>query len=349
MIYQEKPFKLRFYMEEKYYNALNLIYKGSYPKLQKTWNKFKSWEQAFKKEGVDLDPDQEWKKLEKLGIKLTLQNSSKYPHLLKEAPTAPFGLYVLGNLQYKEPAIAIVGTRKATPLGKELAENFARKLSSAGITIISGLAMGIDEASHKGTVKAGNKTIAVLGTPLNNIYPKQNEKLGEEILKNDGAIISEFPLENPYQPENFLIRNRIISGLANGILIIEAPERSGALATAKFALEQNREIFIVPGNVQSSNYRGSNALIKAGANLVTEPEDILSYFNINIDETTMENKTESDEENKIIKILKNQSHGLTIEELQNILNSDTAAINRNLAMLTIKCIIKESNGKYYLS
>lgn len=335
-------------MDEKYYNALNLIYKGSYARLKRTWAKFNNWQKAWQKENSSIDLEKEWDKLEKLGIKLILQNNPNYPAILKEIFDPPFGLYILGNLDYKKPAVAIVGTRNATPQGKELAAQFAEELASAGITIISGMALGIDAMAHQGALKSGGKTIAVLGTSLDNLYPKQNLSIAEKILKNNGAIISEFPLNHEYIPQNFLIRNRIISGLSDGILIIEAPEKSGSLATAKFALEQNREIFVIPGNIQLQNYRGSNSLIKAGANLITEPKEILEYFNL---EKSIGSGIDQSDPNieELINIFKNKKQKFSIDQLAEILKTPAPILNKNLAILTIKGIIKESNGKYFLA
>lgn len=333
---------------EQYYNALNVLYGGDYGKIKKSWARLQNWEIAFKKEHSAIDPKKEWQKLEKLNIQLALQENPLYPELLKEIPTPPFGIYVLGNLQYRAPAIAIVGTRTASHQGKELAKTFAGKLGAAGLTIISGLALGIDAAAHEGALASNAKTIAVLGTPLNHLYPKQNERLAQDILKRGGAIISEYQLNQEYYPGNFLIRNRIISGLSNAILIIEAPEKSGALATAKFALEQNREIFVIPGNIGSKNYKGSNELIKSGATPVTEIEDILNYFKIPI--KSMEEKQDdglSESEKIIIQALENSQS--TPEQILENTKINLLELNKNLAMLAIKGIIKESNGKYYLN
>ena len=220
--------------EAKYYNALNILYKCNYSKLQKPLEKCGSWQKAWEAEraGSDLDAEKEWRRLEDGGISLILKDDNGFPLLLKEISFCPFGIYVLGVLKLPEFPVAIVGTRRATPRGKEAAKAFAFKLGSAGFAIISGLAMGIDEAAHQGALDGGGKTIAVLGTPLDNIYPKQNEGLAKRILEKGGAVISEFSLGNDYHPQNFLIRNRIISGLTKAVIVIEAPEKSGALATA---------------------------------------------------------------------------------------------------------------------
>ena len=217
----------------------------------------------------------------KLIKKITLRDSS-YPSLLREIPDPPAVLYILGDLPDENiPRLAIVGTRKATSNGCLIAKTLARELSEAGFIIVSGLAMGIDTAGHEGVVASQGKTIAVLGNGLNEIYPRLNKNLAEEILKLDGAIISEYPPAEPAFPSNFLARNRIVSGLCLGTIVIEAPERSGSLVTARLALEQNREVFIVPGPANHPNYAGSHQLIREGARLIVSAKDILTDLNIN--------------------------------------------------------------------
>ena len=336
--------------EAKYYNALNILYKCSYSKLQKYRENFGSWQTTWEGAGREgLDVEAEWQKLGNRGISLVLRGDGNYPSFLEEAPLPPLGIYVLGILEFSPLSIAIVGTRAATPRGKEAARIFAVKLGAAGFTIISGLAMGIDEAAHRGALDGGGRTVAVLGTSLDNIYPKQNEGLAKRILSSGGAIISEFPLGQEYHPQNFLIRNRIISGLARATLVIEAPEKSGALATARFALEQNREIFVVPGGIESQNYKGSNGLIKAGAALVEGPQDILDFFDIKTSEQGAEFKEVGEDEKKILTALSKNNGELAPDRLAEITNIDIGCLNKGLAMLTIKGIIKEINGKYSLN
>lgn len=335
----------------KYYNALNLLYKGDYSKLKKVWERFQNWEKAWDKESdANINPEKEFGELQNKKISLMLKEDENYPPLLKEIPLPPFGIYILGKLNYNQPAIAIVGTRTATPQGKELSKTFAQKLGVNGITVISGLAMGIDEYAHRGALESNGKTVAVLGTPLNYIYPKCNERLAKTILEKNGAIISEFPSNQEYHPQNFLIRNRIISGLTDAVLVIEAPERSGALATARFALEQNREIFVIPGNIAATNYRGSNTLIKAGATPVTDAQDILDYFGIaNVPKQTAAGLFSGNENEKIIvNAFKGKEEQLTTEELIKLTKLDIGQFNKSLAVLVIRGIIKEINGKYTL-
>ncbi len=335
--------------EEKYYNAVAIALKGNYNKIKKLKDRHLSWKKVLENIPNAPDPEKESGRLEKIGAGIILLENPEYPELLKQIPFPPFGLYVLGDLKHTQPAIAIVGTRMPTPQGKELAKLFSEKLSSAGIPIISGLALGIDAEAHKGALASSGKTIAVLGTPLDNIYPKQNGQIAKKILENGGAIISEFAFGHPYNPANFLARNRIVSGLSTGILIIEAPERSGSLATAKFALEQNREIFVIPGNTNSANYKGSNALLKAGANLVTEPDDILQYFNISSEKISAVRIDLSPNDKTILEIIKKLDRRATIENIMEAADLEITEVNQSLALLTIKGIIKELNGKYYLS
>lgn len=333
--------------DAKYYNAAAVALKGSYAKLSRSLEKYGSWKKTWENIKDAPDPEKEYAKLANLDIRLLLKEDAAYPALLREIPLPPFGIYVLGNLEYADPAVAIIGTRAATPQGRATAKTFAASLAQAGIPIISGLALGIDAEAHRGALEANGKTIAVLGTPLDNLYPKQNEQIAVEILKNDGAIISEFPLGHAYHPSNFLARNRIVSGLSRGILIVEAPERSGSLATARFAIDQNRDIFVIPGNISSHNHKGSHALIKSGAMLVTQPEDILEFLNV-IPETTDKNISElTEDEQLIVEVVK--TGPLSTEQILDATGSEISKLNQLLALLTIKGIIKELNGKYSIN
>ena len=212
-------------------------------------------------------------KIEEISI-----NSNEYPKVLKNIYDPPLKLYILGNKDIlKQKGIAIVGSRNATEYGKKVAFKFARELSEKGINIISGLAVGIDTYAHIGALqeKSMGKTIAVLGSGLDEIYPKQNIELAKQIIKYEGCIISEYPLGTRPQRINFPQRNRIISGLSKGVLIVEAGEKSGSLITADFAIEQGKEVFAIPGNIMNQNSIGTNNLIKQGAKLVTSYKEVL--------------------------------------------------------------------------
>jgi DNA processing protein len=198
-----------------------------------------------------------------------------YPPRLKEIYDPPLVLYVRGNPEVLlQPGIAMVGTRHPTPYGSGMAERLACDLAAQGLVVISGMARGIDTASHRGALSAKGKTIAVFGTGVDVIYPKENSRLSEQILALGGAFISEFPLGTFAAPQNFPIRNRILSGMSVGVLVVEAAEYSGTRITARCALEQNRDVFAVPGNVTNKNSWGPNTLIKQGAKLVATWEDV---------------------------------------------------------------------------
>lgn len=198
-----------------------------------------------------------------------------YPPRLKEIYDPPLVLYVRGNVELLvQPGIAMVGTRHPTPYGSGMAERLACDLANQGLVIISGMARGVDTASHRGAISVKGKTIAVFGTGVDVIYPKENSRLSEQILALGGALISEFALGTFAAPQNFPIRNRILSGMSVGVLVVEAGEYSGTRITARCALEQNRDVFAVPGNVTNKNSWGPNTLIKQGAKLVATWEDV---------------------------------------------------------------------------
>jgi DNA processing protein len=198
-----------------------------------------------------------------------------YPRRLKEIYDPPVILYVRGDASLLDkPGIAVVGTRHPTPYGSGMAERLGSDLAAQGLVIISGMARGVDTAGHRGAVSAKGKTVAVFGTGVDVIYPKENLRLAEQILSFGGALISEFPLGTFAAPQNFPIRNRILSGMSVGVLVVEAAEYSGTRITARLALEQNRDVFAVPGNVTNKNSWGPNTLIKQGAKLVATWEDV---------------------------------------------------------------------------
>jgi DNA processing protein len=210
-----------------------------------------------------------------VGVTIISVDDSSYPTRLKEIYDPPLVLYVRGSVEVlTKPGIAMVGTRHPTPYGTGMAERMGCDLAAQGLVIISGMARGVDTASHRGAISAKGKTLAVFGTGVDVIYPKENSRLSEQILALGGALISEFPLGTFAAPQNFPIRNRIISGMSLGVLVVEAAEYSGTRITARCALEQNREVFAVPGNVTNKNSWGPNTLIKQGAKLVATWEDV---------------------------------------------------------------------------
>ena len=209
------------------------------------------------------------------GIQIVAMDDAEYPSRLRQIYDPPVVLYVRGNVAaVSQPGIAIVGTRHPTPYGMGMAERLGCDLAARGLAIISGLARGVDTFAHRGAISAKGKAVAVFGTGVDVIYPKENLRLADQILSMGGALISEFPLATFAAPQNFPIRNRIISGMSFGVLVVEAAEYSGTRITARCALEQNREVFAVPGNVMNKNSWGPNTLIKQGARLVATWEDV---------------------------------------------------------------------------
>lgn len=228
-------------------------------------------------------------KIEEISI-----NSKEYPEKLKNIYDPPSKIYVLGNKELlKQKGIAIVGARKATQYGKKVAYRISKELAEKEINIISGLAIGIDTCAHLGAILAENivqstiqqrlskigKTIAVLGSGINNIYPRENIELARKIIKSGGCIISEYPLNSKPEKLHFPQRNRIISGLSDGVLVVEASKTSGSLITAEFALEQGKEVFAIPGDITKEQSKGCNELIKDGAILITSIQEIIDTIN----------------------------------------------------------------------
>src|SRR5256886_7884731 len=223
--------------------------------------------------------EREIENVRKLDGDVIVLDDGVYPSLLRETYDPPVVLYVKGAWSecLDGPCVAIVGSRRCSTYGQNAALMLSRELAQRGVTIISGLARGIDAAAHRGALEAGGRTVGVMGTGLDQVYPRDHKKLVDEILANKGALISEFPLETPPAPQNFPYRNRVISGLSLGVVLVEAAENSGSLITARLAMEQNREVFAVPGSITSRNSFGTNYLIKgAGAKLVQQWQDVVA-------------------------------------------------------------------------
>ena len=226
------------------------------------------------------DIEQELDLAKKYNLKIITVDDAEYPGNLKHIPDPPIVLYVKGELKKEDRlSVAIVGSRRASFYGLSCAEKFASDLSERNFTIVSGLARGIDTSAHRGALKKGRRTIAVIGSGFNHLYPQENKELAEEISRC-GAVISEFPINARPLAENFPRRNRVISGLSLGVLVVEAARNSGALITADCALEQGREVFALPGKIDSGNSFGTNGLIKQGAKLVSCADDIIEEFNL---------------------------------------------------------------------
>jgi DNA processing protein len=354
--------------ERMFYNALNIATQSKYLELAGLKRRFKSWGaawQGFLKEAGGAqtpDPETAWEELKRLGLKLILHQDPGFPSLLKEIPWPPFGIYVLGGFSktadffpqkkyWDNPAIAIVGTRKATENGKATAKYFSEELSRAGFEIVSGLAFGIDAAAHEGALKGGSRTIAVLGNGLDRFYPRANENLARKIIDQGGIIISEYPPGAISLPHHFLERNRIISGLSKGVLVIEAPKESGALVTARFAIEQNREVFVVPGPHNHPNFQGSHQLIRKGAELVTAPKEILESFGFDYETAQKDvlSAAVTKEEQLILETLRAAGRPLAIDKIIELTKLETPIASQSLSFLLVKNAVKESDGGYTIN
>lgn len=214
--------------------------------------------------------------MQRYQIDILLKKDKEYPETLKQIYDPPSLLYIKGNKNItQEPMIAMVGCRDCSEYGRRIAEKIAFDLAQRKIGVISGMAKGIDAYSHLGCLKGKGNTIAVLGSGIDRIYPKENMKLYDSILKNGGTILSEYIIGTPPHKMHFPARNRIVSGISNGVIVVEAKEKSGTLITVDFALEQGKEVFVVPGNIDVETSRGTNELLKQGAKIVTQIEDVL--------------------------------------------------------------------------
>jgi len=283
-------------------------------------------------------------------IKIIKKSSKEYPKILREIVNAPKQLYVRGELpKNHEMNFAIVGTRAASEYGKTLAFKIAKELAELGFNIVSGLALGIDTQAHLGALAGGGKTIAVLGSGTldASIFPKENLALVKKIVDSGGAVISEYEPQAKSEIWYFPERNRIVSGLSRGALVVEAPEKSGALITARLALEQNREVFAIPGSVFSKNSIGANNLIKSGAKMVTSVDDILEEFNlIGLKSKKEENKRENmnPEEKMIFSIIEKEP--VHIDKICEIAKMPAGRVMSIVSILEIQGIIKNIGGKF---
>ncbi|MDP3697168.1 MAG: DNA-processing protein DprA [Candidatus Taylorbacteria bacterium] len=288
-----------------------------------------------------------------MDIKVT--NWEDLPQLLKEVPGSPYQLFSIGGLPHNdELTIALVGTRKATTAGIKIAEDFGRSFASLGIVVVSGLAMGIDTAAHRGALMGGRKTIAVLGNGLDKIYPAQNENLAKKIIAEDGAVVSEYVAGTPSFKQNFIQRNRIISGLSLAVVVIEAPLKSGALATASFAASQGREVFVVPGPANHPNYIGSHALIRDGARLVTSPKDVIDDLGLNILPSPEAEKSKrspashklTSDENIVLDEIKGHGLPLNVDKIIELTKLSPQIVSQTLTSLVVRGFIQEAGGGY---
>jgi DNA processing protein len=294
--------------------------------------------------------DRELAKIERVGARVLTWENSDYPALLKEIADAPPVLYLRGALATDDAwAVAVVGTRRASTYGREVTRRLVSALARNGVTIVSGLARGIDGAAHRTALEVGGRTLAVLGCGVDHIYPPEHRKLAREILDH-GALISDYSLGTPPEGGNFPPRNRIISGLSLGVLVVEAGERSGALITADYAAEQGRDVFAVPGSILARGSVGTNRLIQDGATMVLSPEDIMEELNLMMvveqaeaREVLPENATEA----ALMSHL--SSEPTHVDELKHQIDLPMSEITSALSLMELKGMVRQVGGMRFVT
>jgi DNA processing protein len=338
----------------EHYGTAERVFHASLTELEATGMRAVSAQSIATGKSLEL-AQQECVKAAEAGAKIISLSDPEYPSRLKEIYDPPIVLFVKGSVEVlAQPGIAMVGTRHPTPYGSGMAERLSTDLAARGLVIISGLARGIDTASHRGAIAAKGKTVAVLGTGIDVMYPKENTRLTEQIVALGGALITEFPVGTPPTPQNFPIRNRIISGMSVGVLVVEAAEYSGTRITSRCALEQNRDVYAVPGNVTNKSSWGPNTLIKQGAKLVATWEDVWEELPTDIQATLSSRQDESHEpetaslfpdevssphEKKILKLIK-ADESTHIDQLVEMLENEMSSSEIFAALFEL-----ELNGK----
>ena len=297
-----------------------------------------------------VDPDAELEALERSGVRALTWHDADYPPRLKQIYDLPPLLYVKGELRPDdERSIAVVGTRKPSPYGVQVAEKMVRDIADAGVAVVSGLARGVDGIAHNAALNAGARTIAVLGSGVDVIYPREHQRLAARIAEN-GALVSEHPLGTRPDARNFPRRNRIMSGMTLGTLVIEAPENSGALITARQALEENREVFAVPGNIFSPSSAGVNRLIReSAAKLVTNCAEVLEELNLTAVSRQIQMAALFPEDETEAELLRYITYDpVHIDDVCRSSGKETAHVSSTLAMMELKGLVKQVGGMNYI-
>jgi DNA processing protein len=301
-----------------------------------------------------IDLSAELQQIRDFGATVITQQSPSYPGSLGEIHAPPIVLYVWGELQERDHhAIGVIGARRTTHYGMESAKKLAYQLSYAGLTVISGLARGIDTAAHQGALAAKGRTIAVIGAGLSKLYPPENAALAEKIRSGNGAIVSEFSMDVEPDRQTFPMRNRIIAGWSHGVLVVEAGLNSGALITAAQALEQGRSVYAVPGHINAPSAMGSNRLIQQGAKLVMDASDILEDLEVLLPEAKPSPATVarplpplSDEERRVFDAI--DATETSIDDIAARSELSSAAVSSTLLQLELKHLVKQLPGKYFV-
>jgi DNA processing protein len=296
-----------------------------------------------------VDPEAEWRRIEQQGISVMILDDPAYPSALREIADPPPVLYVRGELAPADDwAIAVVGTRRASPYGRQATERIVEDLARAGVTVISGLARGVDTHAHRAALAAGGRTIAVLGSGLDRIYPDENRALAAQI-ELSGAVLSEFPLGAPPDAMNFPRRNRIISGLAKATLVVEADLKSGAMGTATYAAEQGRDVFAVPGSIFSPLSAGPHQLIREGARIVTDASDVLEELHLTAvveERATREALPADPTEAAVLRLLSDEpTH---VDDLTRAAALPSATVSATLTILELKGLARQFGAMLYV-
>jgi DNA processing protein len=296
-----------------------------------------------------LDLDKELERVKRVGAHIITWDDAAYPPRLRQIDNLPFVLYVLGELApADEWSLAVVGTRRASAYGREATRFLVSGLARGGITVVSGLARGVDSQAHLTALEAGGRTIAVLGCGIDIIYPPENRKLAEQIASR-GALLSEYPLETEPEARNFPTRNRIISGLSLGVLVVEAGRDSGAMITARYAAEQGREVFAVPGNIFSEGSKGVNRLIQEGAKMALTVEDILEELNLTMLNQQAGARVVIPEDETEAQLLSHLSaEPLHVDELRQQSGLPIAKVSSTLTLLELKGLVRQVGGMNYV-
>ncbi len=340
--------RVKFSQLKEYFGNLEYAWKASQGELKQAGLDLKT-AQAIVTLRSRISPDAEMEKLERFQVKVLPYDVPAYPQRLKEIYDYPPVLYVRGELLPEdECCLTVVGTRRASVYGRQVTEEIVADLARNGVTIISGLARGIDSIAHRVALEARGRTIAIFACGLDIVYPAENAKLAREIIEH-GALVSEYPLGTKPKADNFPRRNRIMSGLSLGVLVIEAGESSGALITISHALEQNREVFAVPGSILSPNSRGTNRLIQEGAKLVMSCADILQELNLSVVAQQLEMKelvSVNETESRLLKELTTEP--IHIDEVCRRSGLPMATVSSTLAIMEIKGMVKQVGGMNYV-
>jgi len=299
---------------------------------------------------ADISLENVWEEILTMNVQVLTWEDEKYPSRLSELDNAPPVLYLQGEYRPEDEwAVAVVGTRRVTAYGRQVTENIARTLASSGVTVVSGLARGVDAIAHRTAIDAGGRTLAVLGSGLDRIYPPENRQLAEQVTAQ-GALISDYPMGTPPDARNFPPRNRIISGLSLATVVVEAGGKSGALITANFAVEQGREVFAVPGSVLTPQSKGTNRLIQQGAHPLLDPKEILEILELALVSEHQEARVvlpADATEAQLFGILSHEP--MHVDDIRAQVDLPIEKVTAALAMMELKGMVRQVSGMRYYS